>query len=79
MEKQAEYNVVIPGVTGPTYTTTDNISLSFLPEVHGEVEAVVVGGRVLGVDVSHWQGERGGGPGGGMGGGGCEPASARIA
>src|SRR3990170_4698978 len=54
MEKQAEYYVVIPGVTGPT----ENISLSFLPIVHGEVEAVVVGGRVLGVDVSHWQAKR---------------------
>src|SRR3990167_670837 len=63
METQAEYVVVIPGVTGPAYTeavrtVTNNIHWSFLPEVHGEVEAVVVGGRVLGVDVSHWQAKR---------------------
>src|SRR3990170_6057339 len=66
MEKQAEYVVVIPGVTGPTHNITiDNTHWSFLPIVHGEVEAVpvsrrdVVGGRVLGVDVSHWQAKRG--------------------
>src|SRR3990172_13417045 len=56
MEKQAEYVVVIPGVTGPAYTHSTH--WSFLPEVHGEVEAIVVGGRVLGVDVSHWQAKR---------------------
>jgi len=59
METQAEYYVVIPGVTGPTYTTTDNISLSFLPIVHGAVAvADVPANRVLGVDVSHWQAKR---------------------
>jgi len=64
VETQAPYIVVIPGVTGPTYTeavrtTTGNIHLSYLPEVHGAVAlAEVPANRVLGVDVSHWQARR---------------------
>ena len=59
VETQAPY-VVIPGVTGPSYTeatrtTTGNIHWSFLPEVHGEVAVTEVpDNRVLGVDVSRW-------------------------
>jgi len=64
VETQAPYIVVIPGVTGPTYTeavrtTTGNIHLSYLPEVHGAVAlADVPANRVLGVDASHWQAKR---------------------
>ena len=63
MEKQAEYNVIIPGITVtddykivPEHETVGNIHWSFLPEVHGAVAvADVPANRVLGVDVSHWQ------------------------
>src|SRR3972149_9860511 len=65
MEKQAEYVVVIPGVTGPTYTRAvqqaidASVHWSYLPEVHGAVTiADVPPNRVLGVDVSHWQAKR---------------------
>ena len=73
MEKQAEYVVVIPGVTGPAYqhpagkqytravqqAIDASIHWSFLPEVHGAVAvADVPSNRVLGVDVSHWQAKR---------------------
>src|SRR3972149_4988308 len=49
MEKQAEYVVVIPGVTGPTYTRAvqqaidASVHWSYLPEVHG---AVTIAGKL---------------------------------